>query len=429
MIFTSNYNIDNTGSKDVTRELQELIMYNEDVYISAGTYLVSSLYISSNRNIYLDPEATILGTTDETKYDLINTRVAGIEMKWYPAIINIMNATNVTISGLGTIKGAGKYFYEKYWGKDTKSGMRADYDEKGIRWACDYDCARVRNILITNSDNIKIMDLNLIDSGFWNLHILYSHDIYVNNLNIVAPEVSPSTDGIDIDSSYNIRIENVKTHTNDDSICIKSGRDYDGLRVNIPSHDIIIRDCKIYNGYGITVGSEVSGGIHNIRIENIEYYGTDCAFRIKSSRKRKGYVKNIIFKNIKCRNVKYLCHIFLDWNKEYNNCVIPSNITEVRDHWLTLTKEVSDDILNTKVSNIKFDNISSTCGEEYDGISRLFTIVGFEPSQIEHMKFMNMNINMKEYGIIKNAENIQFENCNIITKIDYDPNNDDFDNR
>ena len=258
MIFTSNYNIDNTGSKDVTRELQELIMYNEDVYISAGTYLVSSLYISSNRNIYLDPEATILGTTDETKYDLINTRVAGIEMKWYPAIINIMNATNVTISGLGTIKGAGKYFYEKYWGKDTKSGMRADYDEKGIRWACDYDCARVRNILITNSDNIKIMDLNLIDSGFWNLHILYSHDIYVNNLNIVAPEVSPSTDGIDIDSSYNIRIENVKTHTNDDSICIKSGRDYDGLRVNKPSHDIIIRDCKIYNGYGITVGSEVS---------------------------------------------------------------------------------------------------------------------------------------------------------------------------
>ena len=119
----------------------------------------------------------------------------------------------------------------------------------------------------------------------------------------------------------------------------------------------------------------------------------------------------------------------MDWNKEYNNCVIPSNITEVRDHWLTLTKEVSDDILNTKVSNIKFDNISSTCGEEYDGISRLFTIVGFEPSQIEHMKFMNMNINMKEYGIIKNAENIQFENCNIITKIDYDPNNDDFDNR
>ena len=96
----------------------------------------------------------------------------------------------------------------------------------------------------------------------------------------------PSTDGIDIDSCDGVVVERCKIACNDDSICVKSGRDADGLRVNRICQNILIQECEILTGSGVTIGSETSGGARNITIRNLKYHGTDCGFRLKSARTR-----------------------------------------------------------------------------------------------------------------------------------------------
>ena len=431
MIFLRDYEIDNTGKTDVTKKIQDILNLKngEEIYITAGEYLVSALFIQSNTHIILDPEAIILGTKDESQYELIDTRVAGIEMKWYPAIINVINATNVTISGSGTICGSGHYYYEKYWGKDRLGGMRKEYDAKGLRWACDYDCMRPRNVLVSNSSNIKLLDFSSEDSGFWNIHILYSNNVLVSGIEIISDSPNaPSTDGIDIDSSYDCIIEKITATVDDDSIAIKSGRDNDGLRVNKPCHDITIRDCNILKGYGITIGSEVSGGIYNINISNIKYSGTDCGFRIKSSLSRKGYVRDINVNGLSCLNVKYLFHWCLNWNPNYNILTIPEGIKDIKPHWNILCEKPSSD-RNTIVENINISNVTSFYSNDYKGISRIFTILGYDDEKIKNVNFKNINVKMKEYGIIKNAYDISYENCNFDYIDSYIEAHDDFDNR
>ena len=425
----SDYNIDNKGLTLVTKELQKLIDENDELILSEGLYLTGPLFLHTNFKLIFD-NAILIATTDEANYNEIDTRVAGIEMKWYPAIINVIDCNNVTIKGKGIIDGNGPYWYNKYWGNDTLGGMREEYDKKNIRFLCDYDCKRPRNVLIQNSYNIELSNFTSKDSGFWNIHILYSHDVHVNKVCIDSgiPN-SPSTDGIDIDSSYDCLIENVISSTNDDSICIKSGRDYDGLRVNRPCHDITIKNSKILKGFGITLGSELSGGIYNINISNIEYINTDCAFRIKSSEQRKGYIKNINVNNLKCLNVKYIFNINLSWNPNYNKLVLPDNLDHYEDYYDVIIKDVDNNISNTTIDDININNVYSRNDKNYNGISRLFHIVGFDNPKINNIYINNLDVKCNEYGLIKNINNLDIKNSNIITNIEIDNNNNEYDNR
>lgn len=157
IIESSEYNIDNTGKTLETGKLQSLIdrasKEQATLHLSGGIYLTAALFLKSNMQLVMDEDTVLLGTTDESQYDLVDTRIAGIEMQWYPGVLNIYNQENVTVTG-GSIDGQGPYWWAKYWGVDMKGGMRKDYDSKGIRWACDYDCLRVRNMSVQNSSNV-----------------------------------------------------------------------------------------------------------------------------------------------------------------------------------------------------------------------------------------------------------------------------------
>ncbi len=429
MVNIIDYKIENDGSKDVTKDIQNIIDNNNDIIFNKGIYLISNLYLHDNMNIIFEDGAILKGTIKEDDIDIIDTRVAGIDMPFYAAILNIISCKNINIKGKGKILGGGRYYYIKYWGIDKKGGYRAIYDKKNLRFAADYDCKRPRNLLIQKSSNINIEDIILEDSGFWNLHILYSNNIKINNINIISEdEIGPSTDGIDIDSSYDIEIKNSIISTNDDGISIKSGRGPDGIRRNIPSHDIKIDNIIFNNGYGIAFGSELSAGIYNVDISNIKYENTLSAIRIKSSRNRSGYVKNININNIKAHNVSYLFHFHLDWNKNYNQLFIPKDIKDYPKYYDTLIENIDENTPLTEITNFNIENIESNYDNNYEGVSRLFTLIGYENKPINDINFKNMNINMKEYGILKYS-NINISSSNINTKIKYDSKNDDFDNR
>lgn len=430
---TKNIKMPKDGKTLVTNILQkaldEVASNGGVLIISKGIYLTGPLFVKSNTTLIIKEDAVILGTILEDEYSLIPTRVAGVEMDFYPAIINVINSNNVIIRGLGTIDGQGPYWYKKYWGEDMLSGMRKEYDSKNLRWACDYDCLRPRNVLIQNCCNITLSDFTSKDSGFWNVHILYSNNIHVDGIKINSSIASsPSTDGIDIDSSYDVLVENVITHCNDDSICIKSGRDSDGIKKNIPSHHIVIRNCKLYEGFGLTIGSEVSGGIHNIFIENISFIGTDCGFRIKSSSQRKGYIKDIYIKHLNMINVKYLFNIFVNWNPSYSKCELPSNYKdEIKEHYKKLIEPTEGK--NTVISNIDINDVKSTYTNDYQGINRIFNLVGFDDSPLHKFNFENMEINAKEYGVIENVTCMMVSKSKLNYLYEIDSNNNEYDNR
>lgn len=432
---TSDYNMDTSGKSIVTQDLQKLIdltsMEEGKLIVEKGTYLVSSLFLKSNMEFHLEKEAIILGTTDESEYPVLPTRVAGIEMDWFVGIINCSNAHNVKITGEGVINGQGPYWWNKYWGKDRKGGMRKDYDAKGLRWIVDYDCFRVRNIVINNSHDITLKEFESSSSGFWNVHILYSKHVRIDNIKITnCGENSPSTDGIDIDSSNNILIENCKTSCNDDCICIKSGRDGNGFRVNRPCFNITVRNCEILNGGGVTIGSEVSGGIYNIKLENIKFKGTDCGFRIKSSEARKGYIKNVTVKNLEMENVKYPFNFSLNWNPSYSICEMPEDYKdEIPKHWNTLLEKAPENTPNTKVENIEIKNVKSYNSKDYKGTSRAFQIEGFKDTPISNITFENVEISAKEYGVMSHVENINFVNTKISAYGANNSANDIYDHR
>jgi polygalacturonase len=231
------------------------------VTLKPGTYVSGSIFLKDKVNLRIDKGVLILGSQNFDDYPEIDTRIAGIEMKWPAALINIINVKNATVSGDGVINARGKFCWDKYW------TMRKDYDAKGLRWIVDYDAKRVRTLLVQNSSDINIKGLTFKNAGFWTVQLLYSHHITVDGLIIKNNEDGngPSTDGIDVDSSSWVLIQNCDIDCNDDNFCLKAGRDWDGLRVNRPTEYVVIRKSLARKGAGlVTLGSETSGGIRHV---------------------------------------------------------------------------------------------------------------------------------------------------------------------
>ena len=171
------------------------------VTLKPGTYLTGSLFLKSGVTLDVAEGATLMGSEQLKDYPMLPTRIAGIEMTWPAALVNVRDQHDVKITGKGTIDGDGPVWWKSYW------DLRATYEPKGLRWASDYDARRPRLILIQNSSAVELGGGILLKrSGFWTVQILYSHDVHVDDVTIRNNEGGrgPSTDGIDIDSSQKV---------------------------------------------------------------------------------------------------------------------------------------------------------------------------------------------------------------------------------
>ena len=166
------------------------------VIIPSGVYRIGALFIKSGVNLHLSKGTTLIASEDIRDYPEFPSRIAGIEMTWPSAVVNIMDAENAALTGEGFIDCRGKVFWDKYW------EMRKEYEKKKLRWIVDYDCKRVRGILVSNSKHITLKDFTLVRTGFWACQILYSDHCSVDGVTINnnVGGHGPSTDGIDIDS-------------------------------------------------------------------------------------------------------------------------------------------------------------------------------------------------------------------------------------
>src|SRR5690554_2308633 len=265
------------------------------VSFDPGIYLTGAVFVKSGVTLEIPKGTQVIASQDLADYPIIETRVAGIEMKWPSAILNIIDQNKVAIIGDGVVHGRGKPFWDKYW------EMRREYQPKGLRWIVDYDSQRVRGILVQNSQDVSLKDFVLYQAGFWSLHILYSDHVTVDGM-IISNNIEgrgPSTDGVDIDSSTKGLVQNCMVNCNDDNFCLKAGRDADGLRVNRPCEYIVIRDCISRAGGGLfTCGSETSGGIRYVLAHDLKAKGTSVGLRFKSAMNRGGTTQHIYLKDI-----------------------------------------------------------------------------------------------------------------------------------
>lgn len=301
------------------------------VNFEPGMYLSGALFVKSNVELNIGEGVTIKAIHDEKAFPDVWTRVAGIEMQWPAALINVYEQKNVRITGKGSIDGNGKFWWDKFWGDPPRSGgMWTSYVDKGIRWAVDYDCKRVRAVVVYGSEDVLLEDFTVKRSGFWALTMTYCSRVHVRRIMIRnnIGGFGPSSDGINTDSSSDILVEFCDIDCNDDNLCIKAGRDADGLRVNRPAENIVYRHSITRAGHGlITLGSETSGGIRNIEVYGLKAEGTNTGIRFKSARVRGGLVENIWFHDIEMDNVASPFHFELDWYPSYSYPVIPPGLS------------------------------------------------------------------------------------------------------
>jgi polygalacturonase len=152
------------------------------VTFKKGTYLTGAIFLKSNVQLQLQQGVVLRAIQDDALYPELPTRVAGIEMPWPAALVNVYQQTNVSITGQGIIDGNGEYWWRKYWGTDGEGGMLKDYRARGLRWAADYDCKRVRAVVVYDSNGVEIRDVGINRSGFWSLALIYSGHVTVDGL-------------------------------------------------------------------------------------------------------------------------------------------------------------------------------------------------------------------------------------------------------
>lgn len=163
---------------------------------------------------------------------------------------------------------------------------------------------RPNMVSLRNCENVLLEDCSFQNSPCWNVHPLMCKNLIVNRVNIRNPYYSQNGDAIDVDSCENVLITNSTFDAGDDGICIKSGKDADGRRRARPCKNLIVDNCTVFHGHGgFTVGSEMSGGVENIKVSNCRFLGTDVGLRFKSKRGRGGVVKNIYINDIYMKDI------------------------------------------------------------------------------------------------------------------------------
>jgi polygalacturonase len=292
------------------------------VLVPAGKFFTGPIHLESNVNFHLAEGAEILFSTDPSVYPIVHTSFEGTELMNYSPLIYAFNKKNIAVTGKGTLNGQSSNenwwpwcSSPRYgWKKDTPN-QKADVSklmemaDNGIpvteRVFGKGHYLRPNFIEFFECTNAMIEGVQIVNTPFWVIHPIKSVNVIVDGVTIKSH--GPNNDGCDPEYSNNIWIKNTTFDTGDDCIAIKSGRDNDGRRVAIKSENIIVQDCKMYDGHGgVTIGSEISAGVRNVYVENclMDSPELDRAIRIKSNSRRGGLIENVFVRNIKVGEVK-----------------------------------------------------------------------------------------------------------------------------
>lgn len=381
------------------------------VVVPAGVFLTGAIRLRSNVNLHISKGATLKFATDPKAYlPLVHTRWEGMELMHLSPFIYAYEETNVAITGRGTLDGQGKAFFWKWHGNPRYGGDPDVLSQRPAR-ARLYEMMD-RNVPVAERvfgeehylrpqfiqpykcRNVLIEGVTIVDSPMWEVHPVLCENVIVRKLRITSH--GPNNDGCDPESCKDVLIEDCFFDTGDDCIAIKSGRNNDGRRLNVPSENIIIRNCTMKDGHGgITIGSEISGGVRNLFAHNCKLDSADLwtALRVKNNASRGGNLENFYFRNISVGQVSRAV-VEIDFN--YEEGAKGQHIPIVRNYIV--------------------ENLTCTTG------NRAVDLQGLENAPIYGVTLRNCAFGaVKQPSIVKNVVSMKLENVriggNIVSKL------------
>ncbi len=295
------------------------------VRVPSGRFLTGPLHLKSNVHLRLDQGSTLVFSSERSKYlPVVFTRFEGTEcMNWSP-MIYAFEQENIAITGSGTLDGQGSAWREmnKESGADRKRLLQLAAEGVPVQQRVFGEGHNLRPnfIQLYRCRNLWLEGITLKNSPMWTVHLVLSRNITARNITIES--MGPNNDGIDPESCSDVLIEDCRFHTQDDGIAIKSGRNHDGRRINVPSENIVIRNCLFENIHRnlFAIGSEVSGGVRNVFMEKCKLSHGLRGLYIKSNIARGGVVENLYFRDLEFEDVKEaFIRIGMDYGNEKGN--------------------------------------------------------------------------------------------------------------
>jgi polygalacturonase len=369
------------------------------IIIQSGTYLTGPICLKSNINLHLEKDACITFSDNFENWPAIKSRWEGVECWGYSPCVYGENLNNVSITGDGTIDGQGqawwKEFKQRKINKQSQPESQRDREFAELNKNIDLsDCGgggissfffRPPLVQFKNCSNVLIDGVTMRNSPFWNTHLVYCTNVKVMNATFQNPPEGINGDGLALDSCNNVEVHECVFDVNDDCLTFKSGIGKDGLRVNKPSNDISIKNCRMMRGHGsIVIGSETAGNIQNINISDCVFNGTDRGLRIKSRRGRAGVVENISLNNITMNGVgcPIVMHLFYECGAK------PDEIPVISDRNPRPVTETTPCIRNIKIKNLTAHNAQSAAA----------FLLGLPERPIENILFENVKITLDKNG-------------------------------
>ncbi len=407
--------------------------------VPSGIWYTGPIVFQSNINLHLEKGALILFSSNFDLYPLVHTVFEGLDTRRCQSPISGRNLKNIAITGEGSINGSGDAWRplkkgkvtDSHWQRVIKSGgivkdgnywfpskgslKGNDMSDMNVpngdlsdeEWKSVKDFLRPVMVSFIECENVLLEGVLFENSPSWNIHPLMCKNVIVDNVFVRNPGYSQNGDGLDLESCQNSIIVNSTFDVGDDAICIKSGKDEDGRRRGIPTENVIIDNCKVFQGHGgFVVGSEMSGGVRNISVSNCQFLGTDVGLRFKSRRGRGGVVENIYVNNINMFDIateSFLFDLYYG-GKSASEALEDGDETPVEN----IVYEVDE---TTPVfRNIYVKNLTSR------NARRAMYFNGLPEMNITNINLENTTITSTFGGELSESDGITFKNVKIIPK-------------
>ncbi len=287
------------------------------VLVPEGRFLTGPIHLKSGVELHLAAGATLAFSQDPTAYlPAVLTRWEGMECMGYSPLIYAYGQKNIAVTGKGTLDGQADPAHWWPWKGQKQHGWKQGEPHQAaarnkLMEVCERDLPVAERLFGDGSflrpqfiqpyrcSNVLIEGVTIVNSPMWEVHPVRSTNVTVRGLTIKTH--GPNNDGCDPESCRDVLIENCMFDTGDDCIAIKSGRNRDGRRLNIPCENILVAGCQMKDGHGgVTIGSEVSGGVRNVFAEQcrMDSPNLDRALRLKTNAVRGGVIENVFMRNV-----------------------------------------------------------------------------------------------------------------------------------
>jgi polygalacturonase len=404
--------------------------------VPPGIWLTGPIELRSRVNLHLEAGALIQFSRDTTLYPVRLFDARGEKSIDTQSPLSGEKLEDIAITGAGVIDGGGdgwRYVKkpkttEPFWkalvasggvlnakgtewwpsqaamdGADATDALKA----KGVLDPAAYEPYRVflrpRLLRLLDCRRVLIEGVTFRNAPNWTLHPWLCEDLTLRDVKIFNDRWAQNSDAMDLDSCRRVHVTGCIIDTGDDGLCIKSGKDASGRRLGVPTEDVLIENCTVYEGHGgFTIGSEMSGGVRNVRVNNCTFIGTNIGLRFKSRRGRGGVVEKIYISNIRMLDIQ---HAAISFNFSYGDKSAGEELDAAIDDKIQPVTEGTPQFRDIHIENV-------ICR----GAGSALALEGLPEMPLRGITLKNVDLTAQKGASVKDAENVLFDNVRVENK-------------